>query len=103
MSVHWIHQVPVESGEIILIRTAVPQPCKEGGEEECQDRKQAHLASKQMQQTSKQALLAYIQANATNEGKADEELANEKEAKAGEGDDQSCLTCGQNSRKIPIC
>ena len=103
MSVHWIYQVAVESAEIILIRDAVPQPCKEEGEEKCQDRKQAHLANLKMQQTSKQALLAYIQANATNEGKPDEELGNEKEAKAVEGDDQSCLTCGQNSRKIPIC
>ena len=101
MSVHWIHQVPVESGEIILFRAAVPQPCKEEGEEECQDAKQAHLANLQMQQTSKQALLAYIQTNATNEGKGDEELGSEKEAEAVEGDDQSCLTCGQSSREVP--
>ena len=61
-----------------------------------------HLANHQMQQTSKKALLAYIQTNATNEGKGDEELGSEKEAEAVEGDDQSCLTCGQNSRKVPI-
>ena len=86
----------------LLIRVVVPQkwsPEKEGEAEGCQD------TNKQMQQTNKQTLLANTETDGTKEGtiviKLDEEFADEKEGKAVEREDQRCLKCGENNRKVP--
>ena len=99
--------------EPILIRVVVRQkwsPEKGGEEGACQDfcqdtnKQTCQDGNKQMQQNNKQTFLANTGTDGTNEGiiviKLDEELGDKKEAKAVEGDDQSCLTCGQNKRKV---